>query len=122
MEQYNECVPELAEVRRKGRWVKMDSASVVPGDVIKVDAGQRIPADLRIIEAKQCAFDTSYVTGSTHKLTADPSKSAQNYLDSPNMAFLGYLCTTGLCSAASYHRRHILDSNHFSSFNFFKIM
>ena len=39
MEQYHECVPEYAFVMRNKRWVKMDSASIVPGDVIRVEAG-----------------------------------------------------------------------------------
>ena len=39
MEQYHECVPEYAFVMRNRRWVKMDSASIVPGDVIRVEAG-----------------------------------------------------------------------------------
>ena len=39
MEQYHECVPEYAYVMRNKRWVKMDSASIVPGDLIRVEAG-----------------------------------------------------------------------------------
>ena len=39
MEQYHECVPEYTFVMRNRRWVKMDSASIVPGDVIRVEAG-----------------------------------------------------------------------------------
>jgi magnesium-transporting ATPase (P-type) len=39
MEQYHECVPEFAFVMRNKRWVKMDSASIVPGDLIRVEAG-----------------------------------------------------------------------------------
>jgi Cation transporter/ATPase, N-terminus len=39
MEQYHECVPEYAFVMRNKRWVKMDSASIVPGDLIRVESG-----------------------------------------------------------------------------------
>jgi magnesium-transporting ATPase (P-type) len=42
MEQYHECVPEFAFVMRNKRWVKMDSASIVPGDLIRVEAGGEI--------------------------------------------------------------------------------
>lgn len=36
MRDFNEAVPEYAHVMRNKRWLKMDSASLVPGDVIKV--------------------------------------------------------------------------------------
>ena len=98
MEQYNDCVPELAELKRKGRWVKMDSASIVPGDIVKVEAGMRVPADIRIIECAGCVFETAYVNGKTARTTADQNKSAEDFLESPNMAFLGFLCTSGSCT------------------------
>lgn len=50
MESFHECVPEHANIKRNGKWLKMDSASVVPGDLLKVVAGQRVAADMRIIE------------------------------------------------------------------------
>jgi Cation transporter/ATPase, N-terminus len=36
MRDFNEAVPEYAQVIRNKRWLKMDAASLVPGDVIKV--------------------------------------------------------------------------------------
>ena len=39
MEQYHECVPEYSSVMRNKRWVKMDTASIVPGDLIRVETG-----------------------------------------------------------------------------------
>ena len=47
---YNEVVPEHATVRRDKTWVKIDSTSLVPGDIVVVKDEERVPADLRIIE------------------------------------------------------------------------
>jgi hypothetical protein len=100
MEQYHDCVPEYAFVMRNKRWVKMDSASIVPGDVIRVECGERVCADCRVIEANKCVFETSYVHGNLNPLNCDPNSVGENcsYLTSPNMAFLGYLCLSGSCT------------------------
>ena len=61
MEQYHDAIPEYAMVMRNKKWLKMDAASIVPGDVIRVEAGERVAADMRVIEAMGCTFETSYV-------------------------------------------------------------
>ena len=40
-----------AQVRRDGAWVSVPAEELVPGDVVRVAAGARVPADLRLIEA-----------------------------------------------------------------------
>lgn len=50
MEKFQECVPDHAFVRRNGVWIKMDSNSLVPGDIIQVRTNERVPADIRVIE------------------------------------------------------------------------
>lgn len=55
---YDACVPTCCTVKRNGRWVLMDAAGVVVGDLIRVEEGDRAPADLRIIEVirSHCDF------------------------------------------------------------------
>ena len=98
MEDYHEAVPEYAMVMRNKKWLKMDAASIVPGDLIRIDSGERAAADMRVIEAMGCSFETSYVHVGANPLACDPYTSGDNYLESPNMAFLGYLCTAGNCT------------------------
>jgi hypothetical protein len=50
MQEYNECVPEHAMVKRNGTLLNMDTTSLVPGDIVIINEGQRVPADIRIIE------------------------------------------------------------------------
>ena len=47
MMEYNETVPEFAYVRRNKNWIKMDATSLVPGDIVKISDGDRVPADVR---------------------------------------------------------------------------
>ena len=77
----------------------MDSTSLVPGDVVMIRGGERVPADVRIIDATEpCRFNTSAIDG---EVTALKNVSAKNtsadYLLSENMVFCGYLCVDGDC-------------------------
>jgi hypothetical protein len=102
MKQYNEAVPENASILRDGKWLRMDSNSVVPGDVLKHYEGDRIAADIRLIEASgNCQFDTRAIKYRSSPKIADPKSSLNNYEESPNMAFLGYLCISGECTGVA---------------------
>ena len=64
-----------ARVTRDGRDVIVDAATVVPGDLVTVVAGDVVPADATVRDAFQLAADESAVTGESlgvPKLTGDP--------------------------------------------------
>ena len=50
-------------VYRDGAMVRLPSARLVPGDVVRLDAGDRVPADGRFLEAAGALLDESLVTG-----------------------------------------------------------
>ncbi|MCD6388330.1 MAG: cation-translocating P-type ATPase [Desulfobulbaceae bacterium] len=52
-----------AAVLRNGRKVVMDSRQLVPGDIIYLEAGDKVPADARILEFVNLAVDESSLTG-----------------------------------------------------------
>ena len=41
-----------AKVLRNGRWKRVDAAQLVPGDVVPLESGDRIPADIRLFRQK----------------------------------------------------------------------
>lgn len=45
MEAHKNCIPEDAEVLRNGKWIRYDAASLVIGDVIRLEEGDIVPAD-----------------------------------------------------------------------------
>jgi P-type Ca2+ transporter type 2C len=52
-----------ARVRRSGRIIEVDASDLVPGDVVVVEAGNRIPADGRLFLARQLEVDEAALTG-----------------------------------------------------------
>ena len=50
-------------VLRDGSWTQIDAKNLVMGDIIEAKQGDRIPADLRMIELKTITFKTDQVVG-----------------------------------------------------------
>jgi hypothetical protein len=97
MQKYHEAVPEHAMVLRNGMWRKLEANSVVPGDVVKVEKGDRVPADIRVFECmEQCTFDTRMVSDRDAIKQVNLSSPQDPYEASGNMALLGYLCIEGM--------------------------
>ena len=86
-------------VRRDGEVIEINSEEVVPGDLIILDAGRFIPADIRLIESANLQIEESALTGEsvpTNKdasaIHSDPNTSLG---DKTNMAFMSTLVTYG---------------------------
>ncbi len=52
-----------ANVYRDGKMIKVDSKFLVPGDIIHLEAGDKVPADARIIEANRMKVEEAALTG-----------------------------------------------------------
>lgn len=65
----------------------------MPGDVVVIDLGKKIPADIRIIESNQMKVDNSCLTGeSIPLLRTIECTHKENPLETKNLAFFGTLC------------------------------
>jgi len=51
------------KVLRDNEWKEISSKYIVPGDIIKLEAGESLPADIKVIEAKNLLIDQSVITG-----------------------------------------------------------
>ncbi|MDF2699858.1 MAG: ATPase, partial [Haloplasmataceae bacterium] len=86
-------------VRRDGEIKEINSEELVPGDIIILDAGRFIPADLRLIETVNLQIEESALTGES----VPSDKNAKEIYDDPktpigdkaNMAFMSTLATYG---------------------------
>jgi Mg2+-importing ATPase len=58
-----EAVAPRATARRDGAWVELPRRDLVPGDVIRLTAGDRIPADARLVEARDLHVHEAALTG-----------------------------------------------------------
>ncbi|MET3505099.1 calcium-translocating P-type ATPase, SERCA-type [Halalkalibacter oceani] len=85
-------------VLREGRWVKVLSTQVVPGDLVKLTSGDRIGADLRLLETSGLRIEESSLTGESvpvYKMEQVLVPSNVEIADQSNMAFMGTLVTQG---------------------------
>ncbi|MBM5791848.1 MAG: HAD-IC family P-type ATPase, partial [Cyanobacteria bacterium M_surface_10_m1_298] len=53
----------LVQVRRDGQWQRVGSEELVPGDLIRLEAGDRVPADARLLEAADLGVREAALTG-----------------------------------------------------------
>lgn len=86
-------------VRRDGEVKEINSEEIVPGDIIVIDAGRFIPADLRLIESANLQIEESALTGESVPSEKDAKNihddSRTPLGDQSNMAFMSTLATYG---------------------------
>lgn len=86
-----------ARVVRDGRALVVPSEDLVPGDLVLLEAGDRTPADLRILRSAQLSVDESALTGESVPVRKEdvalPIETA--VADRRNMAYAGTLVATG---------------------------
>ena len=63
LEAIRRMVSPMASVLRDGRRLTVDAAAVVPGDIMLLEAGDRIAADVRLIKSRNLFIDESILTG-----------------------------------------------------------
>jgi len=93
-----------AAVLRDGRTLRIDAEGVVPGDVVLLQSGDRVPADLRLIRAKGLQADESALTGESVPATKDSGTLPADTVlaDRRNLAFSGTLVTAGRAEGVAY--------------------
>ncbi len=86
-----------AAVLRDGQRVSVPGDEVVPGDVVLIEAGDRVPADLRLLQAHGLAADESMLTGESVPAgkSARPAPRAAALGDRQSMLWSGTLVTQG---------------------------
>ena len=67
-----EMLPAMVSVRRDHRIIKVHTTELVPDDVVVLVAGDRVPADLRLVAAAGCSVDESMLTGESEALAKVP--------------------------------------------------
>ena len=89
-------------VLRDGAWAELPRTALVPGDVIRLSAGDLVPADARLIETNALHVQQAALTGESmpvekraHELATVPSNAA----DAENQVFLGTSVVSGTATA-----------------------
>lgn len=89
------------QVKRDGNWIEIDASDLVEGDVISLDAGDKVPADARIIKAVSLKVDESVLTGESLSVEKEDCVLEGNKLiqDQVNILFSGTSVVNGRAEA-----------------------
>jgi P-type Mg2+ transporter len=89
---------------RDGRLTKVDVNALVPGDVIHLELGQLIPADVRLIEVNGLECNESILTGESTaaEKSAEPAPDNATLAGANNLAFMGTVVSAGEATGLVY--------------------
>lgn len=87
-----------AHVERDGEVREVNAEQVVPGDVVWLESGNRVPADMRLLSSQGLEVDESLLTGESLAVRKDAlwiGESVATLADRQNMAFAGSMVARG---------------------------
>src|SRR5512135_893667 len=102
VEEIRKQVATTAAVMRDGREQELPIAELVPGDIIRLNAGDLVPADARLLDVKDLHVRESALTGESlpvEKAAHDLPEGKHAIADADNSVFLGTAVQTGLGTA-----------------------
>lgn len=101
LESIRSMLSPQATVIRNAHQVSIDTKEIVPGDVVNLQAGDRVPADCRIFHSRNLKIDESILTGESVPVekSVESVEISSELAEQSSMAFSGTLVIFGRCSA-----------------------
>ena len=101
IEALRKMITTQSNVLREGKWLSVDSVQLVVGDIIGLQSGDKVPADVRLLKCRNLQVDESTLTGESvpvlkNEEVLDPETILADRL---NMAYAGTLVTSGQAQA-----------------------
>jgi len=89
-------LPDSCLILRDGAQVTVVASDVVPGDILYIKAGNKLPADVRFVEiSSDCKLDRSILTGESLPLQGTVENTDENYLETKCIGLQGTHCISG---------------------------
>ncbi|MEY2170688.1 MULTISPECIES: magnesium-translocating P-type ATPase [unclassified Rhodanobacter] len=100
-ERLRQEIAPIARVLRDGIWCDVPRRELVPGDVIRLMAGDRVPADARLLEARELHVQQSALTGESAPAEKDACEEPHGSTgaDAQHLVFLGTSVAAGTATA-----------------------
>jgi len=89
MESLTKILPAHASITRDGRSQRVPASDIVVGDLITIGAGEKVPADIRLVSVQDLKIDKSTLNGENEPLRCTLTCTDQNYMQTKNMVFSG---------------------------------
>jgi magnesium-transporting ATPase (P-type) len=93
-------IPTKTKTIRNGTMEEVEVTETVPGDIIALEEGDRVPADLRLFSAFEVSVDNSILTGESEPqrrfATMSPELQTDNPYDAHNLLFAGTTLVSGV--------------------------
>ncbi|UJR18712.1 hypothetical protein I4U23_005619 [Adineta vaga] len=87
--------PSIATVKRNGIEMQLNAEELVPGDVIYIRLGDKIPPDCRLISCHYLQVNTSQLTGESVPITCTVKCTDLNFMETTNLVFYSSLVVQG---------------------------
>nr|XP_031860422.1 uncharacterized protein CI109_004032 [Kwoniella shandongensis]KAA5527494.1 hypothetical protein CI109_004032 [Kwoniella shandongensis] len=96
MASISNLLPSDVLVLRNGRQLSLPAKDLVPGDIVTISLGNKLPADLRFIDvSSDFKVDRSVLTGESEAIRGTVENTDDNVLETKNMGLQGTLCVSG---------------------------
>ena len=102
VEALKKLLPFNVKVVRDGATREIPASDVVPGDVVLLAEGDKVPADARLIDENRLMVNNAPLTGESESKPRSPAPFDGEYLESPNIIFAGTLVLSGSGRAVAF--------------------
>ncbi|XP_026564819.1 potassium-transporting ATPase alpha chain 2 [Pseudonaja textilis] len=95
MASFGKMIPQQALVFRDAEKREIPADQLVVGDIVEIKGGDRIPADIRLIQSQGCKVDNSSLTGESEPQSRSCEFTHENPLETKNIGFYSTTCLEG---------------------------
>jgi Ca2+-transporting ATPase len=101
MDALQRMVSLKSKVKRDNKLTEIEPKDIVPGDIIVIESGDRVPADARLIEAQNLKTNEAAFTGESMPAEKETGKTSHDasITDRTNMVYMGTSVTSGRANA-----------------------
>ena len=92
---FSTLLPTTATVRRNGIEQEIVADEIVPGDIILIRMGDKLPADCRCLACNALKVNASELTGESKRITTTVQCTSQSFMESTNIGFYSSLVEQG---------------------------
>lgn len=102
LEALKQLLPFHVTVLREGKEEQIPAEQVVPGDIVRLAEGYKVPADLRLIDAVGLRVNNASLTGESDPVLCTTEPTSGDPINSSNIAFAGTVVVAGSGTGVAY--------------------